>query len=68
MSDLRFAFRLSYLKYSLIKLYNKEKGNYSEVGTKLLLNLEQGFLEEFTIRIEHHFSFNICNFKTFTSL
>lgn len=70
MSDLRFAFRFSYLnlKYALVNLYNKEKGNYSEACSKLLLNLEQGFLEEFTVRIEHHFSFNSCNLKTFTSL
>lgn len=68
MSGLRFAFRLSYLNHALIKLYNKEKSNYSEVGSKLLLNLEQGFLEELTIRNEHHFSFNSCNLKTFTSL
>lgn len=43
----------------MIKLHNKEKGNYLEVGGKLLLHPEQGFLEEFTVRIEYQFSFVI---------
>ena len=35
----------------------KKKVNDSEVGSNVL-NLEQGFLEEFNVKLEHHFSFS----------
>jgi hypothetical protein len=38
------------------KLDNKEQDAYLEVDSNLL-NSEQGFLGEFTVWIEHYFSF-----------